>query len=163
MEKVLEANEMVKDAQVYLTVDGKLTSRIVQRKPIGRVEGIAKFYVDDEGKRMPFSKNHSARVPIITGNTTEKGLGDVYTLLQDINGDSFLKKNIIGIHIGDDGKYRLKLRMENFVVNLGSMDHLEQKFNNFRAFYNKATKDGTLDRYGIVSLEFNKQVVCTKK
>ncbi|MEH6681405.1 MAG: hypothetical protein V7724_12710 [Sediminicola sp.] len=162
MEKVLETNEMVKDAQVYLSVDGKLTSKIVQRKPIGRVEGIKKFYVDDEGKRMPFSTNHSARVPIITGKTTQKGLEDVYRLLQYINGDNFLRKNIIGIHIGNDGRYQLKLRLENFVVNLGTMDQLDSKFNNFRAFYNKAAKDRALDRYSLVSLEFDKQVVCTK-
>lgn len=162
MEKVIQANEMVKSAQVYLTVNGELTSRIVQRKPIGRVEGITKFYVDDEGKRMPFSSNHSARVPIITGKITGKSLEDVYTILNYINTDDFLRKNIIGIHIEDEEKYQLKFRMENFVVNLGSVEHLEEKFSNFMAFYTKADKDKTLDAYSMVSLEFNNQVVCSK-
>src|SRR5690606_6310280 len=72
MEKVIEANEMVKNAQVYLTMNGELTSKILQRKPIGRIEGTAKYYLDDEGKRMPLSNNYSARVPIITGNITGK-------------------------------------------------------------------------------------------
>ncbi len=162
IEKVIVANEMVKNAQVYLTVNGELTSKIVQRKPIGRVEGITKFYVDDEGRRMPLSKNHSARVPIITGKITGKSLEDIYAILKYINQDDFLRKNIIGIHIEDEEKYQLKFRMENFVVNLGSVDNLEKKFNNFKAFYSKATKDKTLEKYNIVSLEFNNQVVCTK-
>lgn len=162
MEKVLQANEMVKSAQVYLTVNGELTSKIVQRKPIGRVEGITKFYLDDEGKRMPLSNNHSARVPIITGKITGKSLEDVYTILNYINQDDFLRKNVIGIHIEDDEKYQLKFRMENFVVNLGNVENLEEKFTNFMAFYKKAEKDDMLEAYSMVSLEFSNQVVCSK-
>jgi len=147
---------------VYLTVDGKLKSKIVQRKPIGRVEAKTKFYVDDDGKRMPLSSSHSARVPIITGKITGESLEDVYEILKYINEDEFLRKNVIGIHIEDIDKYQLKFRLENFVVNLGSIENLEEKFNNFKAFYAKANKDETLEKYAIVSLEFNNQVVCTK-
>jgi len=162
IEKVIETNEMVKSAQVYLTINGELTSKIAQRQPIGRVEGKTKFYLDEEGKNMPLSRNHSARVPIITGNITGKSLEDVYVILKYINQDDFLRKNVIGIHIEHEDNYQLKFRLENFVVNLGNVDDLEQKFNNFKAFYTKAAKDKTLENYNIVSLEFNNQVVCTK-
>ncbi len=162
IEEVIETNEMVKSAQVYLTVNGELTSKIIQRRPIGRIEGNSKFYLDDEGKRMPLSMSHSARVPIITGKITGKGLEDVYKILKYINQDDFLRKNVIGIHIADEEKYQLKFRMDQFVVNLGGVDNLEGKFNNFKAFYTKANKDKTLEAYNMVSLEFKNQVVCTK-
>lgn len=162
IEKALEANEMVKSAQVYVTIDGELTSKIVQRKPIGRIEGDSKFYLDDEGKRMPFSSNYSARVPIITGNITGKSLEDVYRILEFINKDDFLRKNVIGIHIKAEDDYQLKFRLNQFVVNLGGIDNLEGKFSNFKAFYAKANKDNTLEDFAEVTLEFNNQVVCTK-
>ena len=162
VEKAIEANDMVKKAQVYLTVDGELTSRIVQRKPIARITGNTNCYLDDEGKRMPLSRNHSARVPIITGKISGDSLEDVYEILKYINKDEFLRKNVIGIHIEDEDKYQLRFRIEQFVVNLGGIDGLEEKFNNFKAFYTKANRDKTLDNYNIVSLEFNNQVVCTK-
>ncbi len=162
MEKAIEANKMVKSAQVYLTVNSELTSKIVQRKPIGRVEGDSKFYMDNEGKRMPLSPYHSARVPIITGKITGASLEDAFVILKYINGDDFLRKNVIGIHIVDFDNYQLKFRMDNFVVNLGSVENLDEKFNNFKAFYAKASKDATLEKFTIVSLEFNNQVVCTK-
>jgi len=162
VEKAIEANEMVKSAQVYLTIDGELTSKIIQRKPIGRVEGDSKFYLDDEGKRMPLSSNHSARVPIITGNVTGETLEDVYVILEFINEDSFLRKNVIGIHIEEKDNYKLKFRLNQFVVNLGTVNNLEEKFSNFKAFYAKANKDKTLKDFAVVSLEFNNQVVCTK-
>ncbi|TLF42629.1 cell division protein FtsQ/DivIB [Maribacter aurantiacus] len=162
IEKALEANEMVKSAQVYVTIDGELTSKIVQRKPIGRIEGDSKYYLDDEGKRMPFSSNYSARVPIITGNITGKSLEDVYRILEFINKDDFLRKNVIGIHIKAEDDYQLKFRLNQFVVNLGGIENLEGKFSNFKAFYAKANKDNTLEDFAEVSLEFNNQVVCTK-
>jgi cell division protein FtsQ len=162
IEEVILSNDMVKSAQVYLTVNGELISKIVQRKPIGRVEGISKFYLDDLGKRMPLSKHHSARVPIITGKITGKTLEDAYEILNYINEDDFLRKNVIGIHIEEEGKYQLRFRMENFVVNLGGVDNLNEKFKNFMAFYVKATKDNSLESYAIVSLEYSNQVVCTK-
>ncbi|SHG85321.1 cell division protein FtsQ/DivIB [Flagellimonas flava] len=162
IEEVIRSNDMVKNAQVYLTVNGELISKIVQRKPIGRVEGVSKFYLDDLGERMPLSQHHSARVPIITGEITGKTLEDAYVILNYINEDDFLRKNVIGIHIEAEGKYQLKFRLENFVVNLGGVDNLNEKFKNFMAFYAKAAKDKSLEKYAVVSLEFNNQVVCTK-
>ena len=162
IEAIIESNPMVKNAQVYFSVEGELISEIVQRKPIGRVEGVNRFYLDDEGKRMPLSKYHSARVPIITGKITGKSLEDAYEILNYIYKDEFLRKNVIGIHIKDEGDYQLKLRVEEFVVNLGSVDNLDEKFKNFMAFYLKAAKDRTLENYAAVSLEFDNQVVCTK-
>ncbi|MBT8209593.1 MAG: hypothetical protein KJP14_03615 [Eudoraea sp.] len=162
IEKVIETNDMVKNAHVYLTINGKLKSKIAQRQPIGRIEGLTQFYLDEDGKEMPLSEKHSARVPIITGNITGKSLEDVYVILQFINDDDFLRKNIIGIHIEEQDNYQLRFRVENFVVNLGDVTDLEEKFSNFKAFYAKAMRDQTLDEYKIVSLEFDNQVVCTK-
>ncbi|CAM3297554.1 cell division protein FtsQ/DivIB [Zobellia roscoffensis] len=162
MEKVIEANKMVKSAQVFLTVNGKLASKVIQRTPIGRIEGDSKFYLDEDGERMPLSNSYSARVPMITGRITDEGLADVYKILNYINTDEFLKKNIIGLHIENEEKYQLRFRTEEFVVNLGDVEQLKEKFSNFKAFYVKANKDKTLQHYDVVSLEFDNQVVCTK-
>ncbi|RNC91719.1 MAG: hypothetical protein ED555_00935 [Allomuricauda sp.] len=162
IETIIESSPMVKNAQVYLTIDGKLISKVVQRKPIGRVEGVSKFYLDDSGQRMPFSRHYSARVPIITGKISGESLEDAYTILEYINKDEFLRKNVIGIHIENVGEYQLKFRLENFVVNLGGVENLDEKFKNFMAFYVKAEKDNTLEKYATVSLKFENQVVCTK-
>ena len=162
VEKVIETHDMVKSAQVYLTIDDKLTTKIFQRQPIGRVKGNTTFYLDEEGKSMPLSKLHSARVPIITGEITGKSLDDVFEILKYINRDDFLRKNVIGIHIASEERYQLKFRVEDFIVDLGNVEDLERKFRNFKAFYSKAMKDKSLKDYAVVSLEFDNQVVCTK-
>ena len=162
LEDILNSNEMIQDAQVYLTVNGQLGARIKQREPIARIEGQASFYIDREGKKMPLSPVHTARVPLVTGKMNENDLGDVYTLVKYINEDRFLNRNIVGIHRTASG-YELKLRTDDFTVALGNTDNLEQKVVNFKAFYQKALKDDSLGAYSKVDLRFNDQVVCTKK
>ena len=162
VEKVIETHAMVKKAHVYLTIDDKLTSKISQRQPIGRVKGNTTFYLDEDGKSMPLSELHSARVPIITGKITGKSLDDVFEILKYINQDNFFRKNVIGIHIESEERYQLKFRVEDFIVDLGDVEDLERKFKNFKAFYAKALKDKSLKDYAVVSLEFDNQVVCTK-
>ena len=68
LESTLQSDEMIEEADVFLTVDGKLSVSLKQRTPIARVndEGIA-YYVDSKGLKMPLSSNYSARVPIISG------------------------------------------------------------------------------------------------
>ena len=162
IESVLQTHDMVKDAQVYLTVDGELNTKITQRQPIGRVAGERSFYLDDQGLQMPLSPNHSARVPIITGEITGKTLEDAYVILKHINQDPFLSKNVIGIHIQGESDYQLKFRLEHFVVRLGDVTDLDEKFQNFKAFYAKAIQENTLMSYQVVSLEIENQVDCTK-
>ena len=83
-------------------------------------------------------------------------------ILKYINQDPFLSKNVIGIHIEGESDYRLKFRLERFVVRLGDVVDLDEKFKNFKAFYAKAVQNNTLMSYQVVSLEFENQVVCTK-
>ncbi|WP_340200133.1 hypothetical protein [Ascidiimonas sp. W6] len=162
LENVLNKNQMIQDAQVYMTVNGQLEARINQRKPIARIEGVDSYYLDSEGKKMPLSPVFSARVPLITGVVNENTLEALYGLADYIVKDDFLLKNITGIHSGEKNMI-LSVRTYDFKIGLGKVEKLETKFRNFKAFYQKALKDGTLNNYKVVSLKFDNQVVCTKK
>ncbi|MCX2680451.1 hypothetical protein OOZ15_10905 [Galbibacter sp. EGI 63066] len=162
MEKTLNANEMVRKADVYVSINGEVGAKILQRTPIVRVEGQQSFYVDSQGKEMSLSPVYSARVPLVTGSGIKKNLSELYELAKFIRGDEFLKKNVIGIHQEGD-RFELKMRTEGFILKVGKVDNLESKFNNFKAFYQKGLHDKTLDQYKVVNLNFENQVVCTKK
>ncbi len=162
LEGILNTNQMIQEAQVYYTVNGQLGARIKQRKPIARVTGKTPFYIDVEGESMPLSPVFSARVPLISGTINKEKLEEVFVLSKYIYEDDFLSKNIIGIHKRDN-EFELKLRMNDFEVLLGSVESIETKFRNFKAFYKKAQKDNTLNKYKTVNLRYSNQVVCTKK
>ena len=162
VETLLEAHEMVENAEVFLTVDGKMGAEITQRKPLARVMESQPYYIDRRGSKMPLSKYHSARVPLVTG-VTEEHLEEVYPLADFINKDEFLVKHVTGLHRLPGGQYEIHLRQLDFVVVVGAVSEVERKFKNFKAFYRKALKEEKLNAYKKVDLQFGDQVVCTKK
>ena len=163
LESALNANVMIKRAQVFINVDGTLIAEIEQKKPIARVSTNASYYIDDEGAYMPLSTNYSARVPLVTGFVTKKELYNVFVVARKVQSDEFLKNHVTEIHQNENGSVDLKFRLNDFRIQLGAVDRLDKKINNLKAFYRKAMKDGTLNNYSAVNLRFDKQVIGTKK
>jgi len=162
LEAALNSNPMIKSAQVYLSVSGELKAEVTQKTPIARVSANSSYYIDDQGKYMPLSKNHAARVPLVTGFVKKESLENVFKIAEKINEDPFLNKYVIEIHQNRDNSIYLKLRQSTFVVHLGKLNQLDKKINNLKAFYQKALKEKTLNNYSKVNLQFDNQVVCTK-
>jgi len=163
LETALKSNPMIKTAEVYLTVNGEVRADVEQRKPIARVNTNASYYIDEDGLFMPLSENRSARVPLITGHILKNDIGSVYQMARKIHEDEFLKVHIVEIIQHPDNSISLKTRELDFEIFIGRLVHLDKKINNLKAFFQKAIKDGTLANYSKVNLQFNNQVVCTKK
>ncbi len=163
LESALNSNQMIRKAQVFMSVDGVLSAEIEQKRPIARVSTKTSFYVDDEGSYMPLSSNYSARVPLVTGIVDKNNLDNIFEVALAIDADDFLKKHVIEIHQNADATLELKIRKHGFKVELGTLNQLDKKINNFKAFYQKALKDKTLNSYSRVNLRFDNQVICTKK
>ena len=162
MEQRLRENPMVRDAQVYVSIDGTLGAKIEQRNPIGRVSASPDYYLDADGKRMPLSNVYSARVPIITG-VSKNNFSELAPLLLKINEDEFMKLSVVGLNQNTNGDIDLELRKMDFKVLLGKPVNIDKKFQNFKAFYKKTKQDSTLYGYKTVNLKFESQVIATKK
>jgi len=162
MESRLLEHPMVRDAQVFVTVDGELRAKIEQRKPIGRVSGSPNYYVDEDGNKMPLSKVYAARVPLITG-TSKNNFTELTPLLLKLREDEFMSQSVVGMHENRDGTVELKMRKMDFKIRFGKLKDIDKKFQNYKAFYKKAKKDKTLTAYNLVNLQFGNQVVAIKK
>jgi cell division protein FtsQ len=163
LENALTANPMIKEAQVFIDVDGKITAEIEQKKPLARVSTNASYYLDDTGSHMPLSTNYTARVPLITGTVYKNELTNVFTIAKKVQEDDFLKKHVVEIHQNDNKSIDLKFRLHDFKIHLGSLKSLDKKINNLKAFYQKAMRDNSFNDYSVVNLKFDNQVICTKK
>ncbi|MDY2587274.1 cell division protein FtsQ/DivIB [Winogradskyella aquimaris] len=162
LETALNSNPMIKKAEVFMSVNGKLSAEIEQKRPIARVQTNASYYIDDQGSYMPLSSNYAARVPLVTGSVKKNNLKTVFQFAKAVDQDEFLKKHVIEIRQNDDETIDFKIRRSDFLVHLGTLNQLQKKINNFKAFYQKALKDKILDNYKLVNLKFDKQVICTK-
>ncbi len=162
MEQRLLENPMIRDAQVFVSVDGTLGAKIEQRKPVGRVSASPDYYLDADGKKMPLSDVYSARVPIISG-ISKNNFTEVTSLLLRINEDEFMKNSVVGLNRKGNGEIELELRKMDFKVLFGKPENIDKKFQNFKAFYKKTKQDSTLYGYNMVNLKYDNQVIATKK
>ena len=163
LEKTLLSNEMIENAEVFLSIDGQLGAIITQKTPIARVnQDEQSYYIDSKGKKMPLSSNYSARVPIVEGIINGRVSNDTYTLAKMIYEDDFLKKQIVGIEQIENNEFILKTRIGDQIVELGDLTNIDLKMKKLKAFYQKTMEDKTLDKYKKINLVYNDQVVCTK-
>jgi len=162
MEHRLKENLLIRDAQVFITVDGTLGAKVEQRTPLARVSSSPDYYLDTDGKKMPLSSVFTARVPLV--NVSSKANFEKITkLLFKINEDPFMKNGVVGLEVKKDGRVIMRFRKHDFKVIFGKIESIEEKFENFKAFYQKTKQDGTLKEYQLVNLKYERQVVATKR
>ena len=166
LEQFVQSNEMIENAEIFLTIKGDLGVIIRQRTPVLRVaNSTGSYYYDSQGKKMPLSENYSARVPLTSSELNIKNCNDIICLSNIIIGDDFLQKQIIGINqIETNGviQFEFKTRLGNQVVIFGDMKRVDAKIKKLKIFYQKALEDKTLETYKTINLKFNNQVVCAK-
>lgn len=163
LEKSINEHDMVEKSEVFVSIDGVLKAVVKQKTPIARVfEKEASFYIDLEGNRMPLSDINTARVPLVSGEIDAVKKKDLYELLKLIYNDDFLKKNIIGVEVLHGGSLRMANRNFNYTIDFGKTKNADKKFNNYKAFFQKAVQDSMIGKYKEINLKFTQQVVCTK-
>ena len=163
LERAISNNKMIQKADVFVSVDGVLKAVVKQKTPIGRVfDETGSFYIDYEGNKMPLSVNYTARVPIISGEISVVKKEKLAEVLMMITEDDFLKKNIIGVQVLPNGSLVMMNRNYDFQIDFGRAINIKIKFKNYKAFFQNAVLDSTLNKYRRINLKFTKQVVCIK-
>jgi cell division protein FtsQ len=163
LERRLDSNEMIEKSDVFVSIDGVLKAVVKQKTPVARVlDGNGSFYIDYEGGVMPLSTNFTARVPLVSGMINRKNSEKYAQVFRVIYDDDFLKKNIIAVQIMPNGRLKMLNRNYNYEIDFGNVTDMEQKFKDYKAFFQKAVLDSSLYKYKKIDLRFTKQVVCTK-
>ena len=166
LEEFLRTNQMVENAEIYLTLSGELGAIITQRTPVLRVASDTEtYYYDTHGMKMPLSDNYSARVPITMDTVSGQGRSDLIALSNAIKKDDFLRKQIIGVdQLQEGGKfqYELDTRVGNQKIIFGDLTDMDQKIAKLKVFYKKTVQDDTYKNYRSINLKFHNQIVCER-
>jgi cell division protein FtsQ len=163
LEKAVSSDPMVEKSEVFVTIDGVLKAVVKQKTPIVRVfDGKRSFYIDYKGNTMPLSANFTARVPLVLGVIRKQNSEALAELFRKIYDDEFLKKNIIAIQIMPNGSLKMLNRNFDYQIDFGGAKNVDAKFQNYKAFFQKAVVDSSLYKYKKIDLRFTQQVICTK-
>ena len=160
------------DAQV--SVSGKIVIRANQRRPIARLfYGNQEVYFDRDGALFPTGRMGDCDVLVAGGefNTplphacTDSAatlLHQLWTLACFLDEESQYGKLVNQIFIQQDGDLMMVPTLGP-IVELGTVDDLDEKFSNLWTFYRKGMPRAGWQTYSQISLKFKNQVVCTKK
>ncbi|MCY0968947.1 cell division protein FtsQ/DivIB [Chryseobacterium wangxinyae] len=161
LEKKINALPAVDSANVYLNLNGKLNLDIKQRVPVFRLNYNDKdFYVDEKGTEFPISRTYSHPCMLVTGNVKKDEYEKLAELVDKIDKDDFSKKYFIGISKYKDS-YNLLTSEGNYKVEIGDLDNIELKVKGFKTFVEKYLVFQDPQKYSMVSVKYQNQIVTT--
>lgn len=173
LERVLEKDPFVYDADVFIDATNVVHIEIEQREPVLRIidnNGL-NYYLDDAGNKMPLSKHFSARLLVATGNIPPHTpdflerkkhlMKDLFYLARMIRQDPFLTALIEQIHV-QNGRYILTPKLGRQMIILGEFEGAQDKFERLRIFYEEAIARMGWQKYKTIDLSYKDQVVCEK-
>lgn len=187
LEAYFDKDPSIEKAEVYTSLDGKLTVDIEQRNPVLRVftETGESYYVDENGWLMPLSDSYSSRVIMANGNiqapynlnypyniSDKKLIKDIkgqqqlhalYQLAKHINESKFWNAQINQIYWNKEGDLELIPRVGNHRIIIGDESRLDKKLTKLMAFYKEGLNKTGWNDYSVINLKYKNQVVCTKK
>lgn len=182
LEKLLNNNPSIKDAEVFTSIDGVLNIELSQRNPVLRVftETGDSYYIDEQGWMMPLSNKFTSRIAVANGKITtpfalgyemnvmdenqeEEALKDLFQVASFIHQDSFWKAQIAQIYVNEKGDLELIPRVGGHNIIFGRGNDIELKFEKLMIFYEKGLSKTGWNEYETINLKYNNQVVCTKK
>lgn len=173
-EMLVEKNAWVKNAALYFDNKNILHVKIKERTPVAMVLGNNEdaFYIDSAAMRLPQSDKFAVRVPVFTGYPGSMSakiskpdsllLRQMVRMASFIQADSFWMAQIEQINIQSNAEFELVPMVGSHLINFGTADSLEKKFNNLYAFYQQIFTRTSINAYKTIDLRFNNQVVAVK-
>lgn len=182
IESRIRSMKELREAEVYVAVDGTLHVYADQRDPVMRVvpnEG-GDFFVDRDGVVVRKRNLYNPRLHVVGGNITisrkmlegvsvldtaikHSVLKDIYYLVDYIDDDDFWSAQIDQIYVDGNNEIDLIPRVGNHIIHIGSTANLDAKLRNLEAFYDKVLPEVGWNKYSVINLEYKDQIVCKRR
>lgn len=165
IQRAVNSHQFVLSSLCYITQKGNVVIDVKQKLPVLRImpasgEG---YYIDANGNKI-LHINYPADVIVVTGHVDYNRWKPVLTsFAQIVQDDSFWNDMIEQINITSNGRIELTPRLGDHVVELGRPSNLALKLSRLKMFYQKVLNEVGWDKYSRISLEYDNEVVCTKK
>ena len=184
-EYLINSNE-IDSVEVYTKLDGRWFINAKIKKPIVRIlsNEHTNFYIDDKGRIMYLSPYTRPKTLVATGLEnvfgedfeisevinndsliTKYKLSDLYRISSYVCNDAFYSALIVQIDYSPEHGFILVPRVGNQKIIMGNApddDIVKERFFKLTTFYEEVIPYEGWDKYGIIDLRFNDQIVAKK-
>lgn len=172
IEKALEKDVWVKNAELYFDNNNFLKVSVEEREPIARLFTTSgnTFYIDSSCMMLPLSDKFSARLPVFTGFTSDAKilsqkdsslLSSVKNIGIKILADTFLMAMIDQVDIDANRSFELVPKLGKQRIVFGDATDADSKFTKLKLFYKDVITQSGWNRYSVINLQYKNQVVAT--
>lgn len=164
LDSLLSADPYVGQASCHFTTAGVLCLDVTPRRPVLHViqDDGDDYYVADNGDVMP---SHLAErgLCLATGHLRRAfARKNLLPLARYIHDDEFWNAQIEQIYVTADGEVELSPRVGHHVVRLGRVEGYQDKLRRLRFFYAHGMPKVGWNKYKVINLAYEGQIVCTK-
>ncbi len=175
IERMLEREPFVRDADVYLDGRGRVNVVVRQREPVLRIidGNNQQYYLDHSGVRMPLSPHYAAHVLVATGNIPPYDpdflerrrylLKDVFLLAQMLREDPFMHALVEQVYVSNLGELTLIPKLGDQKIYFGKLADAAQKIDKLKIFYKEGIPYEGWRKYKSIDLRYAGQIVCKKR
>lgn len=184
LELLFEEIPYVKKAEAYYNLEGTLSLEIYQREPIVRVmtRSNRSYYLDTEGNIIPDRTDFTPHVLVANGHFSEGRLLsgsrniemlkaekqylewlELFEIAVYIHQHSFWKSQIVQVYFNRSGEFELIPRVGAHQVIFGRTEDIAGRFRKLEILYEEGLKYEGWNKYEKINLEYNNQVICTKR
>lgn len=161
IEKIISQIPFVKKANVYMTVNSELNIQVQEKKPVLNLYN-SDYLLSENGLLIPKIDSLNMDLKSFFGGIDSTIYQDLSNLTNMINKDDFLKDHIKYIY-SDSSSFYLSVNRFDYNIELGSLENISEKLNNYKAFIASKIDDEILNKYSHLNLNFKKQVIAQKK
>ena len=161
IEQIISQIPFVKKANVYMTVNSELNIQVQEKKPVLNLYN-SDYLLSENGLLIP--KIDSLNIALISffGEIDPSIYINLSNLSKMIKKDDFLKDHIKYIY-SDSLSFYLSVNRFNYNIELGSLENISEKLNNYKVFIASKIDDEILNKNSHLNLNFKKQVIAQKK
>ncbi|NDV79234.1 cell division protein FtsQ/DivIB [Dysgonomonas sp. 511] len=166
IEAAILENHMIKEANVFITNDGSVKVQVEGRVPVLRIISNKgeNYYIDIDGLDMPLSKRGAAYLPVATGAINKEfATRDLYKFALFLHNNEFWNAQIEQIVVLPNKDIKLIPRVGDHEIILGDITGFEERLDKLFTFYQNGLNETGWNKYSVINLKFDKQVVGTKR
>ncbi len=175
IEKQLEFNPFIENADVSTDLKGELIIKIKQRIPVIRVYNNVgqTYYVSKNGFKFPVNSNYTPRVFVANGKIAETLMDSAYSkskTLQDLvkvcnycKADEFWNSQIEQLYVDNFMDINLIPKVGSHIIVFGSAEHFEEKFEKLKTFYINGLNNVGWEQYKKINIKYHNQIVAEKR
>ncbi len=162
----LDSIDKIENAEAVTYTDGSLEISVTPMRPVARIfsDNQPSFYINRQGKRIAATARYHVDVPVISliGNRAPEPM-QMLPLVSYLSEHPQWDSLITHIKATSPTDIILVPMFHGHVLNLGSVDDLQSKFNRIETAYSKIMPVKGWDFYDTISVKWKGQIVATRR